>query len=411
MLIINTLQEFVHDLRIQKLRVFLTVFGVTWGTVAVVVLLSFGTGFKKQIAKNMHGIGEGIVIVFPGRTTKPYQGYGIGRPIRLVEKDAALLAQNIPGIQTISPEYSQWNSTLRLGTKVVNPLVSGVNPDYGGIRNIIPKRGGRFINVLDMESSRHVIFLGDSLKYLLFNKNQAVGNYVLLDGVPFQIIGIMRHKTQNSSYNRRDQDRAFIPAATFSAFYGRKRITDLVYKPANPAYSSEISKKVYAVLGKKYKFDPADKNALSIWDTTEMDKIIRNVFLGLNIFLGLIGSFTLIVGGIGVANIMYVVVQERTREIGIKRAVGAHRRDILLQFLAEAFFIIGIGAALGFLISWGLVLLMDLIPMGDFVGHPAISGTVVGVAAAVLGVIGLVAAYFPAKNAANLRPIDCLRYR
>ncbi len=405
-----SLQEFIRDLQAQKLRVFLTVFGIMWGTVAVVILLSFGSGFKKQTAKNMHGMGEAIAIVFPGKTTKPYQGFGIGRPIRLMEEDATLLAREIPGIQTISPEFSKWNVILRNGTKVNRTLVSGVNPGYSQIRNIIPLPGGRFIDFLDMKNSRHVVFLGDSLKFRLFGSENVVGKNVLLDGVPFLIIGVLKHKTQNSSYNRRDQDRAFIPAATFSVFYGEKQINDLVYRPVDPNHSKEISKRVYEVLGKKYKFDPTDKNAIWLWDTSEMDKLLNQVFLGLNIFLGLIGSFTLFVGGIGVANIMYVVVQERTRQIGIKRAVGAHRRDILLQFLAETFFIVGLGAALGFLLSVGMIRLARAFPLGDFVGQPTFSGTVFIITILILGLVGLLAGYFPARKASRMNPIDCLRY-
>jgi len=410
MLIFNELQEFIYDLRVQKLRVFLTVFGIMWGTVAVVILLSFGTGFKKQTAKNMHGLGEGIVILFPGSTTKPFRGFGIGRPVRLVEEDASLLSREIPEIQTISPEFSNWNATLRKGTKIARPLISGVNPEYAAIRNIIPVSGGRFLNVLDMKKSRHVVFLGDSIKYRLFGSKKIVGKNVLLNGVPFLIIGVMKHKTQNSSYNRRDQDRAFIPASTFSAFFGTKRISDLVYKPAIPGHSVQISKKVYEVLGKKYKFDPTDKNAISLWDTTEMDKMLNQFFLGLNIFLGIIGSFTLFVGGIGVANIMYIVVRERTREIGIKRAVGAHRRDILLQFLGETFVIVGIGAGSGFLLSIGMIRLARVLPIGDFVGYPEFSGTVFLVVMLILGAVGLLAGFFPARKASQMNPIDCLRY-
>lgn len=405
-----TLQEFFHDLRAQKLRAFLTVFGIIWGTVAVVVLLAFGTGFKRQTAKSMHGLGEGIVIVFPGRTTKPYQGFGIGRRIRFMEEDAYILAREIPEIETISPEYARWNATMQYGTKSIKPLVSGVIPGYATIRNIIPQPGGRFLNQPDLRYRRHVVFLGDSLKYFLFGSEDAIGKFVLLDGVPFLVIGVMQHKTQISSYNRRDEDRAFIPTSTFSAFFGHRFINNLVYKPRDPRLSPYVTRRVYEVLGKKYKFDPTDKNALWVWDTSEFDKIVTYFFLGFNLFMGLIGSLTLIVGGIGVANIMYVVVQERTREIGIKRAVGARKWHIVLQFFLETFFIIGIGAALGFSISFALIRLARLIPMEEFLGYPALSPTVVLITVAILGAIGLVAGFFPARRAANLNPIDCLRY-
>ncbi len=403
------LQEFWRDLKAQKLRAFLTILGIMWGTVAVVSLLAFGTGFQRQTVKNMRGIGEGIVIVFSGTTTKPYQGFGVGRSVALYEEDAALLAREIPEIETISPEYSQWQSTVSRGTKQIKPLISGVIPAYSDIRNIFPQPGGRFLNEPDSEQSRHVIFLGDSLKYFLFGSGEAVGQYVYVDGVPFLVIGVMQHKRQDSSYNRRDEDRAYIPASTFSAFFGRKRINNLVYKPRDPRYSAYISRRMYEVLGSKYKFDPSDKNALWVWDTTEFQKIALYFFLGLNLFFGIVGSLTLIVGGIGVANIMYVVVEERTREIGIKRATGARRRDILMQFFGETFFIISLGAVLGLLISVLLVSAANTFSLKDFIGVPVISPLVVLTTVSILGLVGIIAGYFPARRAANLNPIDCLR--
>jgi putative ABC transport system permease protein len=403
------LQEFWHDLRQQKLRAFLTILGITWGTVAVVVLLAFGFGFKKQTEKNMHGLGEAITIVFPGQTTKPYQGFGIGRWIRFHMEDADLLAREIPQIHTVCPEFARWNSTVRYRDKQIKPLVSGVPPEYAEIRNIFPQPGGRFINLLDERHRRHVIFLGDSLKYLLFGNKKAVGQYVSLDGVPFLVIGVMQHKNQNSSYNRRDEDRAFIPLSTFSTFYGEKIINNLVIKPKDPRLSPHITERLYQVLGRKYRFDPTDKNALFIWDTTEFDKIALYFFLGFNLFMAIVGSLTLIVGGIGVANIMYVVVQERMREIGIRRAVGAKRLHILAQFFLEAFAIVLAGSLLGFSIAWALTRLARLIPMERYMGYPEFSPTVVLIASLILGAVAFAAGFFPARRAARLDPVQCLR--
>lgn len=404
------LRQFADDLRAQKLRTTLTTLGITWGTVAVVVLLAFGVGFEAQTRKNMHGIGDGIAIMFPGRTTKPFQGFPEGRYIRFREEDAVLLKREIPQIVQISPEYSDRNTPVRRGTASATPNITGIYPVYGEMRNIIPEPGGRFIDTLDVKLRRRVAVLGDELKKLLFGPAEAVGEQVFVGEVPFVVVGVMRHKTQNSSYNSRDQDRIFIPASTHQALFGDKYVANMVYRVSNPYLSEYVEKQVYRVLGRKLKFDPSDEDALGIWDTNEFEKFIGYFFLGFNLFMGIVGSFTLTVGGIGVANIMYVVVRERTREIGIKRSVGARKRDILLQFLAETFLIVGIGATLGFLLSIGLVKLLGMTSIQEYVGRPAISMTVALVTFLLLAVIAFLAGLFPARKAANLDPVECLRY-
>lgn len=403
------LSEFLRDLRAQKLRTFLTVFGIVWGTVAIVVLLAFGMGFKRQMAINMHGIGESIAIMFPGSTTKAFGGFGIGRPVRLTEDDAALLATQIREIRDISPEYSSRETPVRLGENIVNSLVAGIYPVYGDMRNIIPAPGGRFINDPDMTGRRRVVVLGDGVKEQLFGEGDAVGRVIMIGEVPFTVIGVMLPKTQNSSYNRRDKDRVFIPASTFSSIYGVRYVNNIIYRPHDPTNSEAVNEKVRETLAKRYTFDPADKDAIWIWDTAEFDKFLFYFFLAFNIFLGLIGSFTLAVGGIGVANIMYIVVQERVREIGVRRAVGAKRSNILFQFFLETIFIVGLGSSAGFLIAVGITEALGYIPIKEFVGTPEISIEVAIATMVLLSAIGLTAGLLPARRAANLDVVECLR--
>lgn len=407
--LISTLSEFIQDLRSQKMRTFLTVFGIIWGTVAIVVLLAFGMGLKRQMSINMHGIGEGIVIMFPGKTTKAYEGFGRGRNIRFIEEDAELLKSEVRGIKAISPEYSKWSVPVRLGKNVLNPNITGIYPIYGDIRNIIPEQGGRFINALDIEHRRRVAVIGNEVKTFLFGEKEAVGNLIYLGDMPFTVIGVMQEKTQNSSYNSRDKDRVFIPASTFSSAFGDIYVNNIIYQHADPTQAESINEQVRSVLGKRYKFDPTDKDAVWLWDTSEFDKFLFYFFLAFNIFMGVIGSFTLAVGGIGVANIMYVVVQERFKEIGIKRAVGATRTNIMFQFFMETFFIISLGAAIGFLIAVGITQGLQFIPIKEYVGTPEISGAVVFATVSILLLIGLAAGLMPARKAANLNVVDCLR--
>lgn len=410
----DQIKEILFYLRQYKARTAMTLFGIIWGKLTVILLLAFGVGVEKQMKKNMHGIGEGIAIVWPGRTSIPFEGYGRDRRIRLNEDDIELLRREVRDIQRISPEFSKWGSTIRVADKINRPNITGIIPEYGPMRNIWPEQGGRWINELDNQHQRRVVFLGNRLRDFLFgDKAEVIGRYVYIDEIPFLVVGVMQEKTQNSSYNQRDRDRAFIPMTTFKAVFGYRYLSNFVYQIADPHISKSIQKQVYSVLGKKFKFDPNDKETLGIWDTTEFDRFIFYFSLGFKLFMGIIGVITLIVGGIGLANIMYVVVQERTREIGIRRASGARRREIMGQFILEAFIVIGLGALIGFALALGLILLFQAIPMGTFreaVGTPELNPMVGLVTIVILGSIGFLAGYFPARRASRLNVIDCLRY-
>lgn len=407
----DTLTEIFRYLRQYKSRTAMTLFGIVWGTVTIIVLLAFGAGVRKSMSKNMHGMGEGITIIWPGQTSIPFQGYGKDRGIRLREEDAYLIKRLIPQLEAISPEYSTRGTALRVGEQINRPSIAGVIPEYGPIRHIWPQDGGRWINDLDIRDRKRVIFLGNKLAEYLFGEGKnAVGETVLVGDSPFLVVGVLRKKIQNSSYSSQDQDRAFMPASTFATVFGHRYIENMVVKVADPRLGKAVERRIYEILGKKYQFDPDDKQALGIWDTTEMDKFVLYFSLGLNIFMGIIGVFTLTVGGIGLANIMYVVVQERTKEIGIRRSVGARRSQIMNQFIAETFIIIALGGAAGFLISLVLIKAISMMPIEDYVGHPVLSPAVAVVSVTVLGLIGFFAGYFPARKAARIEVADALRF-
>jgi len=407
----DMLREILHYLRQYKSRTFMTMFGIIWGTMTVIILLAFGTGVKKSMSKNMHGMGDGIAILWPGKTSLPFEGYGREREIRFREEDADLLRREISGIAAISPEYSRWGMPVRVGETVNQPNIAGIIPEYGPMRNIWPQPGGRWLNDLDIAQSRRVAFIGNKLKDLLFGEgSDAVGKYFYVGNVPFQVIGVLREKIQPSSYSQRDQDRVFIPTSTFAALFGHRYVNNMVYKIKDPRQNKVVEGEIFRVLGKKNKFDPKDNQALFVWDTTEMDKFIFYFSLGMNIFLGLIGVITLVVGGIGLANIMYVVIQERTREIGIRRSVGAKRRHILGQFILEGFMIIAFSAIIGFVLAYIIIKLIGLLPIEEYVGHPELSPFVVLVSITILGLIGFLAGFFPARRASRLEIVDCLKF-
>jgi len=403
--------ELWADVRAQKLRTALTLLGVAWGTVAVIVLLAFGTGLERQTLKRFHGLGDRIVILFGGETTKPFAGFGDGRTIRLRESDATLLAEQIPEIALISPEYAWRGVSVRNGRAITNPNITGVWPSYGYLRNVIPDVGGRFINQDDVDQRRRVIVLGDRIRELLFEnvEGDVVGQHVMVGGTPFTVVGVMRPKQQNSSYNSRDRDRVFIPASTQRAMSGQRYVDNIIFRTDGSMEPQATEAQVYDVLGRKYRFDPSDVDAIGVWNTAEFEKMFSYLFLAFNLFFLIVGTFTLTVGGIGVANIMYIVVKERTKEIGIKRSVGARSSDILRQFFVESTVIVAIGAAAGFLVSVGIVKLMAFIPIREFVGVPIISGTVSIITMVLLMLVAVLAGFFPAKRAAALDPVECLR--
>lgn len=404
----SILTELFRNLNQQRLRSFLTIFGIMWGTATLILLLAFGMGFRDQTVLNMRGMGDQIAIMFPGQTTQPHEGYGIGRAIRLTEDDASLLKQEIPLISVATPEYGNRMYVSR-GEKRQSTSVGGVHPVYSELRNIFPQAGGRWLNVRDLEDQRRVIFLGNRLAKNLFGDEDPVGKQVFVRNTPFTVIGIMEEKIQNSSYSQRDYDRAFIPASTFSAMTGTKYVNNIIYTPQSAAHAAQVREEVYNVLGRKYRFNPSDRSAIGLWDTNEFWEFIDLLFYGINGFLGLIGFFTLAVGGIGVANIMFVVVQERKKEIGIRRSAGAKRYNIMSQFFLETFVIVGVGAAAGYGVGWLMVESLQNIPIKEFVGAPYFAPEVGIIAFVVLGFVGFASGLLPAWRASRLSIIDCLR--
>ena len=406
----NYLRQFLRDVRAQKLRLFLTVFGLVWGTAAVTLMLAFGEGLHRQVLVAQKGLGDAIVIAWPSRTSKPWQGLPRGRRIQLTDEDVTLLRTEIEGIKNISEEYSQDGSRITYGKKALSVDISGSNVEFGAMRSMNPQEGGRYLNQLDLDERRRVVFLGDQLTIDLFGEGvDAVGEKVRIDGSPFTVIGVMVQKEQDSSYSGRDKDKAMIPSTTFRAIYGSKYIENLIFQAKDVQKIESVKKAVIATAANKYRFDPTDEEAIQMWDTTEGTKFLDTFFLVFRGFLGIVGALTLVVGGIGVSNIMNVVVEERTKEIGIKMALGAKRRYVIGQFLFETLLITIVGGIAGFLISWGICAAFPSLGFQEFIGDPRISFQVAAITTAILGAIGLLAGYFPARTAANLRPVEALR--
>lgn len=396
-------------MRRQKLRTLLTMFGIFWGTCSIVLLFAFGKGMGDAQLKSQKGMGENIAIFWPGLTSKVYKGLPKGRRIRATEQDIRLIKSSAQTLNLISPEYSKWQVNMKHGDQSTVRNIVGIWPEFGEMRNLIPDYGSRFINDRDISEKRRVVFLGNRLKTDLFGDEEAVGETVLLNGAPFTVIGIMKAKKQDSSYNGRDNRKAFIPSTTFQSMYSKRYPNNFVAQ-CKPQFTMKMTRaEIDQILGAKYKYDPSDKEALSVWDTTEGIAFMKNFFFAFRMFLVGIGIATLITGGIGVSNIMNVVLEERTKEIGIKMALGARQSYIMTQFIVETLLITSIGGLAGFAFAYLIVSLFPMLGFEDFVGVPTVDMWAGIIAAVLLGVVGLTAGYFPARRAANLQPVQALK--
>jgi len=402
-------KQFFQDIRKQKLRTFLTTFGIVWGTAAIIFLIAFGEGIYRQNVKEFKGLGERLVILWPGKTSVPFKGLPKGRNIWFNEDDIATLKNEISDIVVASPEYSG-NGPLTYERKTLAQNVIGVYPEFAVVRNVIPEEGGRFLNDIDLEYRKRSMFIGSKVRDDLFGEGaNPVGKYVIFRGVPFLVVGVMKDKDQNSSYRGRDRYKVWVPASTFKTMFNRRYPNNLVYQVSDEFKSKAVERRVFEILGRKYKFDPADDQALSVWDTNEDMREWRPFFQGFKIFLGIIGFFTLIVGGIGTANIMYVVVKERSKEIGLKMALGATRAQIMSQIIVESLLMTAIGGTFGFFIAKFFEIGFPMLNLTEYVGDPIISMDAVIATITIIGSIGFLAGFFPAKRAANLNPVEALR--
>jgi putative ABC transport system permease protein len=407
------IREFLEDIRSQKTRAILTTVAISWGIVAVTLLMAFGQGLSFRMKEGFMNAGDRIIRVYSGQTTKKWEGLPVGRRVLLREEDCRVIELNIPQVEVAIPGLGR-HARLKVGEKVASTYMEGVYPEFEFLRRTFHAEGGRFLNEKDLKERKRVVFLGGEIAKELFGRPDPIGQIVEIDGIPFKVVGTMPKKLQTSMNNGPDDRRAIIPYTTFRGIYGDKHLDEMIVKPLRAQDGLYVENEIRRVLGKKYQFDPTDERAVPMWNFITMEKEGAKVFRGINIFLAVIGAMTLIIAGVGVANIMFVVAKERTREIGIKRAVGARRNTITFQFIFESLLIAFIGGSLGLLVSVGIIKLMWMIPAQDgpmqFLGRPLLSTSVIWISILLLGFIGVAAGLFPARKAANVDPVEALRY-
>ncbi len=406
-MLVTPLSEWLLSLRAQRSRTISTLMGIGWGTFAVVGLLAFGTGLQKQMRERAEGMGSGIVIAWPSRTTQAFRGFPQGRQLLMVDEDVLALGEQVPEIERLSPEYSRMAQVQR-GHSIFRTWINGVYPDYESLRQMTPLPGGRFLNRQDQDEARRVLFLGDRIATQLFPDQDPVGRQVILAEVPFTVVGVMQPKPQDSDYGGLDESRVCIPASTFRRVFGDRFVDNFVFSARHTERTASVINQVYQVLGRRLDFNPKDRDALGLWDTTEDSRVRAMIFLAMKTLMGLAGSLTLLVGGVGVANLMFVLVKQRTSEIGLQLAVGARPRWILYDVMVQTVVLVGTGGVLGFAAAWVVATLVGMSPLSDSLGYPHISLAIGGGTVLLLTLVGLVAGYFPARRAARLDPVQAL---
>ena len=408
-------RDVLRTLWAHKLRAFLTMFGIAWGIVSIVLMVAAGEGLRKGQEEQTRNLGKDVMIVFHGRTSLQAGGTHAGRVVHWEDEDLPVVEAETPDCQYAIPELEQ--DTVRAHSNFNNAAftVTGSYPQFAYIRTLDVGQG-RFYDWDDMREARRVAFLGSDASKQLFPGRNPVGENVYLNDFPFVVIGVMAKKKQDSSYDGWDVNKIFIPFSAMRRDFPDRppgtptTFDQLLVTPKSVEQHTACKHEVRVALARMHRYDPADKEACPIWDTVQEAQAFKTMTDGMKYFLGAVGIVTLLLGGIGVMNVMLVAVRERTREIGVRKAIGAPAGTILRQFFVEALIIALLSGAIGLGVAFGFCALVNLLPMPDFFAGLIPDWTSALVATALLGTIAIAAALYPASRAASIDPIEALRY-
>jgi putative ABC transport system permease protein len=410
----DLLRDALATLWAHKRRTLLTMFGIAWGIISITLMVAAGEGLGRGIQKQQENFGKDVMIVFSGRTSMQAGGLRSGREVHWMEGDYKEVAKESPACKYVMPELGN-NLKVHSGFNSGDLDTVGSLPPFTEIRSITVAEG-RFYNNDDNDEARRVAFLGSDAKKQLFSDREAVGQTIELNGIPYTVIGVMKTKDQNSSYDGVDIRKVFIPFNSMIRDFPAKppavehSIDRILAAPWSLQTHPACVRQIRRTLGRLHDFDPRDEEAASIWDTVKNAQANRMIFVGMEVFMGAVGVATIFLGGIGVMNVMLVSVRERTREIGVRKALGATRKSILRQFFLETVFVVFLSGGIGLFISYGLCWLVDLLPKMPFFDGLDPSWQLAALTISLLGLIAVLSALYPANRAASVDPIEALRF-
>ena len=427
----EVINQVLANLRANRLRSFLTMFGILWGVISVVVLSATGEGFRRGNQRVLEELGKNVVIVWGGRTSLQAGGERAGRRIFLTKDDALALARESNMIAVVSAELQRGGVQVKSRYNAAALQVHGIEPQYQEVRTVDIEKGRGF-RFSDQESAHRVAIVGADAAEQLFGTRERIGETIQLRGIQYTVIGTIRKKDQDSNYSGPDNDKIFVPYSAMEKDFPRLDapagvVSQIILSPkpwvvaqlpdalANRTGRVEdirwpLEEEIRRILGRRHGFDVEDRDALSLWDTSIESLMFGRMVEGMKTFFTIVGIVTLALGGLGVMNIMLVAVRERTREIGVRKALGATTTQIQRQFFLEGFCLTMLSGTLGFAIALGLCTLVNLLPMPTRFNGMILTWQAGAGAVLTLMFIGVLTSTYPARRAALMQPVDALRY-